>query len=84
MTTEKIEKIKNISDKLSNFLFDRIDEYTKTNQISNHEVIASLMLMMFAIIGTLKETKEIKLEIIDRQFSAMRHALSETEDIRKQ
>jgi hypothetical protein len=66
--------------KLSNFLFDQIGEFLKTNEVKNSEMILTLSTMLLTLIGTLRTTKEVKLEMIDKQFQAIRHAIEATED----
>ncbi len=84
MNEEDKEKLKSNSDKLSNFLFDRIAEYIKTNETSNQEMITSLMLMMMTFIESLSVDKKTKMDIIEYHFNAMRNAFENAQDMKKQ
>jgi hypothetical protein len=72
--------IRGNADKLSNYLFDQIGKYVEANEVTNNEMIATLMMMLLTLIGSLKTTKEVKLEMIDQHFKAIRHAVEATED----
>lgn len=74
------EKMRKSAGKLSDYLFDEIGEYLKKNEVTNNEMIATLMMMLLTLIGSLKTTKEVKLEMVDQHFQAIRQALIYSED----
>ncbi len=81
---ENREKMKINTEKLSDYLFDKIGKYISKNSVSNNEMIATLMMMLLSLIGSIRTTKLIKLQMVEEHFKAIKYAIEMTEDNTKQ